>query len=345
MLRHTSLALAVLLALAWGCTPDGGPPDGGDTPYVDRIPQTRIFGFAYDPEAFFISLATCPAACPAPALSADVTHYRRAAINDATLVLQNPADPSATLPATGKTKTLGYWDVTVSNPDPASLLLPVTSGGALAEPANPPLPTATYVSTVTVRRLSPDYGHCYFQEAAALSNNGILSAIAKFLASEGPATSVSDLSNPARYAGVVVFWLYKPAPIPVPRAPAFNTTVRPSTGRVLHLAWSPPGAAPTPEERAIQSDRGFYVAKAATTSPIGATAVVFAANGNKPVSATVTPFDPSDESELLRQPYVADAVSVQLRSAQLAFSPVLVRDNPKFADPPQELPLWLCYPD
>lgn len=294
--RNAALLGGLLLGV--GCSSDStAPAESTFYPvpqFVDTKPKTsRLSGFSWDPEAFFMNVAFCGMSCPIPPFLLDNSPlYLRAALQGATIA---PIDPTNGNPAATPVPTddSGLWTIpsVASRDNPPYFLAALPTGSLTTAPIGPPLPAIPaggYVPTVTLRPVVVRNSVCAVQEAAGLSTVGILEAVAKYLTVSGRTTSVQDLVNPAKYANVVVFWLYHPGS-PLLRVPADGTTVEASAGEVLHIDWAPPGTPPAN----LRSTRGYIVSEPATTSPLGVSVVLLPAGSNVPPVVTYSFVDPT----------------------------------------------------
>jgi hypothetical protein len=334
MTRATLLAtLAGALLLGAGCgaeEPIAPEPFPGVSPtvYVDPSPETtRVTGFAWDPEAFFFSWATCGAtACPiSPVLSDQSPLFRRSILQNAPVTLLDPVTsaPAVTPTTTGSSPTGTFiLDGVPSRASPPYFTFSVGTGAALpttqppgTPPTLPPIPTGNYLPTVNVRPIPTKYSICVFQEALHISDVGILDAVARYRSVvEGRPTTVADFVNPEKYAGVTVFWMFANA-FPIIRAPASNTTVTASSGSVYHVAWSPP----RPEiPAAIQSPRWYFVQGGSPTSGLGITVILHTA-GSAPPAVTYTPTDPVTDAAA-RRPYKFSTLTLPVIPGVITFA-------------------------
>ncbi|WP_147448700.1 hypothetical protein [Corallococcus terminator] len=324
-----SLFVGTLLGaslLGVGCQESGTPASSTFVPrpvYVNREPAgltTRLTGFTVDPEAYFINLAMCSELygpvvngrkqCPLPPLYAEFSPlFQRSTVRESLVtVLDTVPDATGQPPAPPPpvmASTAGLWTIEkvptrpwpkgpVQGPPPIYLVLSLGQG-ALANDAPtpfplPPVPVGNYLPTAAARPVVTGHSACVGLEAIQVSDKGIVEAVAKFLSTEGTPVTVQDLLNPAKYAGVTVFWLYRPG-FPVFRVPGENTTVEATAGRVLTLEWAPPGAPLPPPLAAIQSTRGFFVAPGAPVSSLGLVAIVHPPLMGPPVPVVYTPKD------------------------------------------------------
>ncbi|MBE4751545.1 hypothetical protein G4177_25560 [Corallococcus sp. ZKHCc1 1396] len=334
------------LALGAGCeSPSSSDPVG--TPIVNtpqfqdtEIPAltTRVSGFAWDPEAFFFSWATCGAtACPiTPVISEISPLFLRSVTQNAQVTLLDPllGKPAvAPVPAAAN----GFWvsPIVPSRPSPAFLSLNA-GGGSLpttpppgTPPTLPPIPVAgRYFPTVTLRPIATNHSMCVLQESLAVSDIGILDAVARFLTATGTATAVGDFVDPSKFHGVNVFWLYQPG-FPMLRAPAVNTTLEASSGQVLNVAWQPPGSPNVPA--GLQSPRGFVVQAGSPVSGLGIIVVLQPASSPKPPGIRFTVRDDTTDAAA-RRPWKFDPINAPAIPGVITFGGLQIR--PSTFEPP-----------
>ncbi|RKH14457.1 hypothetical protein D7Y13_16045 [Corallococcus praedator] len=354
--------------------------------YVNREPAgltTRLTGFTVDPEAYFINLATCSELygpvvngrkqCPLPPLYAEFSPlFQRSTVRNSLVTVldtvpdftkQPPAPPAPPPPVMAS--AAGLWTIEkvptrpwpkVPPADPATYVPPIylmlsLGEGALANDAPtpfplPPVPVGNYVPTAAARPVVTGHSACVGLEAIQVSDKGILEAVAKYLSTEGTAVTVQDLLNPARYAGVTVFWLYRPG-FPVFRVPADNTTVTASAGRVFQVEWAPPGALPPPLAP-FQSTRGFFIAPtppgapAATVSSVGIVAIVHPPLMGPPVPVVYTVKDPTT-STVENRPWKTDPIVLPPTPGVVTFAGLQLADAVPL-DQPNIPPPSTCVP-
>jgi hypothetical protein len=294
---HRALFVGTLLGaslLGAACNESNNPAQSSFIPrpeYQNREPEgltSRLTGFSVDPEAYFINLALCapPGQCQMPPLYAEFSPLlQRALVRNVPVTLTDTLpDPATGQPPPPPPPTVsnaaGLWTVEKfpTRRGPPFLVLSPANQGTLANDVPvpmPPVPVGNYLTTVSVRPVVPAHSACVGLEALQMSDNGIMDAVARRLSAEGPAVTVADLINPARYGGVTVFWFYRPG-FPVFRVPADSTTVEATSGRVLNVEWAPPGALQPTPLAPFQSPRGFFIPPGppAPSSSIGVVAVV-----------------------------------------------------------------------
>lgn len=339
--RPFAAILGALCTVATGCTLGDDRPetDAGTHVFIDAgAPSTHIGGFSYDPEAFFLNLTACGSECQSgPVLSPNSELFVHSTVHSGTVGMFDPVSAAELgQPASGAAD--GLFDIPAL-PNAAPLVFPTLSNGQLTDAGT--LPPVKYVKTLTYRPVVlGNAGGCFFVESAAISEVGILSAVAKFLSSEGTATTVADLTNPAKFGGVAIVWMFQPAYVPIFRVPSSKTTVTQSDGRLLHLDWAPPGDPGAPAQ--LQSARGFFVAKGDTTSNLGLAVVLL------PPSKHELRFTATDTvtSSIAYRPWTFPAVDLHIPAGSVAYAPLIMLPIPdptgiNVADP---LPDWVCYP-
>lgn len=295
-LPAVATVMAVVLPFM-ACETQPGPP--GEVSIYGETGGTNVAnvaGFAWDPEAYWLSMAACGTSCPIPPITVpgipifDSSLVKGAIVNIFDPL--NPPMPAGTAPPTPAEGTwflqglpsradVPFFTFTVHDPSAGTPALRIT-------PPLPPVPPAAYLPTLSVRPIVTRYTSCYGISADLISDKGIVQAVAKYLTSKGQSTTVPQLLDPTRFGGVVVFWNYVPG-IPPLRVPAFGTDMQASVGRVLRLDWAPPGALPA----AIQSDRGFFVDDTAPVSGMGLTVTLLPPSPSPaPTEVRFTAVDP-----------------------------------------------------
>jgi hypothetical protein len=274
--------------LGAGCDTTSEPVDKSlaeQPTYIEPAtqPTTTMAGYAWDPEAFFLSVETCKAAlggtCPIPPLLAELTPlYNLAVVAGSPVVMLDPLDPpSPTSPpkyVSAPTPSTGLWSVkNVPARDDVPYLIATTGLGSLnAEVSGglPPVAAAPYLPTVTLRPFFTGAARfCPLGEAIHMSDRGVLEAVSKYRSSKGAATVVPDFLNPAKFLSVSVFWMYGPAALPNLLFPLGGSTMKATAGTTYNIAWARPGTMGS-----TQSSRGFYVDDKSPASPIGVSVVV-----------------------------------------------------------------------
>jgi len=331
-IRYGSILGALLLGA--GCQSESGAPE--ESKFIPRpkmisvqeasakVNTTRVTGFVWDPEAFFTSFVECTQVCKAPIpqlpplLLDNNPLLLRTVIRGAQVSLVDLEGSAGPLP-TVASDPLGIWVQPRVPSRKAPYYARTTGQGALpAEaifPVLSPLPPVNYLPTVTMRPIHTDVvDGCYGIDAAQLSEKGILQAVAKYLTAKGTSTSATDLTNPARFGGVTVFWLYMPGFSSL-RAPGGGTTIEASSGQVLNVEWAPPGVLPPPLSD-LQSERGFFVAEGAPVSSVGISVVLLPANSTAPVKYSVK--DPQTNAALAR-PWKAPDITLAPQPSVITF--------------------------
>lgn len=346
------LPLLVSLAIS-GCVIPGPvtTPDAGTNFIVDEAPTSDLYGYTWDPEAFFLSMLPCGPECPAgPLLEEGGIHFERSRVAGADVLLLDAASGEFVAQTTGD--ELGSWLLQGIPTRSGPPFLAFSMGGTLVESPPVPLPdippAGDYLPTMVLKPISPYNSKCYLQEAARMSSTGIIQAVAKYLSAEaGSTVTVDDLLDDTKYGGVFVMWLYEPGP-PILRFPAFDTGLTASPGTVLPINWAEPGAVFLPPEiLAIQSDRGFVVDPSNPESSWGVTAVVLPPSEEVPTFVTLTFLDPTGRLEFseIEIPIVPGVVG--FGALQLNEAPPPGEEGPGEPEgPPGFDPLppfpWLC---
>ncbi len=354
-----SVALMGSCLLGVGCEQGTAPEESSFFPEAQFVSadsvklNTRISGLAWDPEAFFMSIAACgqvnpPTGCGIPPfLGEGNAIYKRAAVIGASV---SAFDPTIRPPAnmivgtTSSTTPVGFWSVP-DVPSRADSPYFITSSGAgaitatVSPPFTTPIPPTTYFPTRMMRPIRAVNGHCTSQEAVHIGKNGILEAVAKYMSvTQGRPTVVDDLADPTQFHAVVVVDAFHPGNGAL-RAPAANVSVEATAGQVYYISWAPPNVPPAN----LRSTRGFMVQDGASTAPIGIAVVVVPATSPKPPVITYSIKDGITDS-VERRPWVFTAVTappapgISFLGMQPRYAPGPV---PLFADAP--LPA-LCLP-
>lgn len=346
-----SVALIGSCLLGVGCEQGVAPAESSFVPEAQFVSAdqakmvTKVSGVAWDPEAFFISIAQCgqlnpPTGCGIPPfLGEGNALYKRAAVVGASVSALDPLARS-TVGAPSSTNPVGFWSLPTV-PSRADVPFFITSAGQGAIATTTPLPgppftpiaPTQYFPTQMMRPIRTVNGHCTSQEAVHIGRNGILEAVAKYLSVvKGQPTLVDDLINPTIFHAVVVIDAFHPGN-PALRAPAANVSVEASAGQVYYIAWAPPTVPPAN----LRSTRGFIVSDTATAAPIGIAVVVVPATSPRPPVITYSIKDGVTDS-VERRPWVFTAVTAPPASGVISFlgqqpgyqaGPV-----PTFVDPP-----------
>jgi hypothetical protein len=265
---------------------------------------TKVTGFVYDPEAFFLSIATCQN-CPFPPLLLDNSPlFLRSVVVGTTATIVDPATGKPAQVQTATTDGTGTYTIkglpTREDDQPYLPFAPGGQGSLIPIPFPPvPIPPANYLPTLSLHPLYSASGGCYGFETFAMGDNGILEAVAKYLTLvENNPTTVADFINPAKYQSVVVFWHMFPGFVYL-RAPADGLTVEASAGRVINVIWAPPGALP-PQLDPLRSTRNFVVIPGAPTSALGISVALLPASSSPPATVTYQMKDGTTDANLLR---------------------------------------------
>lgn len=315
----SKLVAAALTVALVGCGTNATPrPDTSgvrtQAPYNDTPQVTKVTGAVMDPDSYIFSLATCGEGCPfAPAIVPMTGNYDRSLVIGSTVELLDPA----TGVVSGQSATTGE-DGAYTLPAVPSRAAPYflqTSGGTLASPMIPPeimvppVPQPTkYYKTQTVTPMSTlSSGLCAAQVGWALSDIGVMQAVAKGLtAVTGSTFTVDDLVDPTKFHAVV--YVQSLAPFyPSPALPALETSVKSDKGQVFHVQFAPPE---TDGIKEIQSALGFFLTEDPVSFP-GSAVILFPASDPAPGEITVSAVDPKDAKEEGR-PY---------RGSSFTFSP------------------------
>lgn len=298
-LRPGFALLVVGSILSAGCNnPEVLPPQQTSYGPTGGTNVVNMNGFTWDPEAFWFMFAMCGQDCPIPPVTVPgVPMFDGSLVQGALVNIADPLQPTAPVATTSPTPADGTWFLQhlPSRADVPFFTFTVfdastLGGGTALQPAPPlpPVPAAGYLPTLSLRPIVTRSTNCLGISADMISDSGIAEAVAKYLTTRGQATTVVDLLNPAKFGGVVVFWMYGPNGVSV-RVPAFGTDMQASTGTVLRIDWAPPGALPS----AIQSKRGFFVNSNAPVSPIGVTVTLLPPSSSpEPTMVNFTPVDP-----------------------------------------------------
>jgi hypothetical protein len=358
---HRAILLGTILAVSLvgaGCEQSAPPPESEVFPtpqYVTQEPEgpmTRITGYAWDPEAYLLSLFGCGGpACPLPPILLDNSPLvLRSMVVGASVTVLDTQDGREAVPP-GLSDMTGTWVLPkVPSREAPAYLVRAAGQGTLAEVPFPlpPLPPGNYLPTVTQRPVYTRHSLCAAIEANHLSDKGILEALAKYLTDKGTPTTPADLIDPQRYAGVVIFWLYNPgfpywrlpatSPLDVTGGTGIKLKVE-GPGQVLTVDWAPPGALPPPVAP-LQSTRGFVVFEFASESKTGLTAVLYPA-GSNPGEVTYEVKDTITDPLQLR-PWTHPDVKATPRPGVITFVPIQLYFNGE--TPPKITPPSNCLP-
>lgn len=341
----TRSAGVFLLALSLSAcsieAPTTGDPDAG-SPFTDLGPETtRMYGVAWDPEAFWYSYATWvgPPARPAPQLQVGIAHLDRSIVLGATVSLRN-AQGAVTASTASPSADGGAWLIAEVPNSNSVRYATATWNGTRPDAGVPVVPVTDYQPTLTYRPIVPNGGVCYFQQAALVGNTGLLDAVAKYLTDQGTPTTVANLLDPARYGSVFVVFAYQPGAsyqvLPTP-----GSALDAGVGQVLTIDWALPGAGPNP---ALQSNRGFFVTE---SGPVDAKGffVILLPPGSSTLSATIID---SVTDAPTRRPFGFGALDVAGAPGFVNYVPLQGTLGPPFPDggvtaptPPAD---WECLP-
>jgi hypothetical protein len=327
-MRASHFLSSVLLAGSLvGCSlvpePELPPPA---SPYTNLPGRTStLSGVVYDPEAFFFLLANWPSDpehpendAP-PALYDGVPFLMYSSVPEANISVLAPDNSvggstvgsftgSWQLSGVPSSNTVAY-SARATPPERGVVL-----GEAYMDPEAPPppvtAPAGTYYPTTTLRPIVPHSTLCQLQVATMVGDAGALQAVANSLTDMGTPTTVADLMNPAKTAGVALLWVYAPSyELDIFTIPAEGIAAETNMGKLFAIEWAPP-------EEGIpgQSPMGYMAIPEPAMSSLGYYAVVLppksAVTGPLAVSFidTVT----SDEGDFPR-PWVIPPVVEDIR--------------------------------
>ncbi len=313
------LRLAVAAALATATLGCPGPPPvpiPRDTPeFVDAGTNTTVIsGLTYDPEALWYTYNACgPACADLPFGLAETPLLARALVQNSNVkILTNGVEVGA-----GSTGPMGSFDIVGVPTSLTSSSFMRASGGTPVMYFGPPLPAApptTYVTTNVYRPMvTSRTSSCVLQYATAIGENGILDALARYRTSKGMTTTVANLLDKTKFAGVVIWWVYAPGPLFFLR-PAPGATIQATAGTVYHLDWEMPGGGAGP----LVSPRGFVVVDG-PSSPIGLVAVVLPATAT--AQQTFTAVDTVTD-EMMGRPWQLEPIKPPVVPGQVTFGAV-----------------------
>jgi hypothetical protein len=367
-MRASSVIFSLSLAAALsGCSLETAtpPPTGSGTTYTP-LPErkTTVSGIVYDPDAFFVSLATFPFEDgPPPALFDGVPHVFRSAAFGATVSLTRDgtvADESSPAAPTGFWQSPG-----VPTGDATYLMRTVipAEGIMVGGPpeAFPPelfgtIPTGQYFPTTTLRPIVPMAAACDLQVATVLGETGALGAVANLMTDMGTPKTPAALADPAQTGAVLLIWVASPSPV-------FDYFIAPAGGVAAELAeggaggslyainWAPP-------EVGIpgQSAMGYF-ATPDSVSDLGYFALVLPRGATGPVTVRFVDTNPpppppeeGEEPDPFANPWIIPEFSFDVgpgisfaRVHALPSMPPPPEDP--YADPkPEEDMSWMCLP-
>lgn len=305
-------ASLLLLLSTTGCqsaalNAPSGPSDAG-IEYYTPAEQTLIHGYVYDPEAMYWSFFFCPSPptpCPGgdlPVMDLNTGHFLYSLVAGVNVRVFDPVSGSDIASSFGPTDPYGVWQSpripsrTTSPyyldafPADAGLLDPPSPSAPPYPPYAPPIPTAGYLPTTQLRGINTSEHYCYIPRTAVMSDSGVLDAVVRYLnATAGPGHTVADFTNPAKYGGVAVIYLFAASP-PVASIPASDTMVTSNVGTVLQVSWAPPGAVPPPIAP-LQSPRGFFVVPDGAPAPLIGMGVVLLRPSGSPTTVSISGLD------------------------------------------------------
>jgi hypothetical protein len=391
---------AVALAAACLSSPDNQPPSPFQHTPVEAadgggLTRVTVAGYAWDPEAVQYAFGMCGSSCKLnPTLTPGQRLFERTLIPSAAVSLW-PVPAGQPAEGYGGAADGGFWALpnVLRNGDsetPSTWLYASTDGGqtpaaaigdatpdggvAVGPSALGPVPAAqTYLpTTLASAPIVPQTAQCIGRPAAAISDVGILSAVAKYKSAGGATVLPADFVDPGKYSGAIVWWVYGPdgqyvrkglagaalsvqvaAPADAPAGYLLPTV------ETIYVSWgctagtSPPGQAPCPSGAAqippaassTRSARNFYVpGPSATSSNVGiAVALLKGPVGAVPPVVTIGVADTVvNGSATPARPYSFNSYpppAVRPLPGQITFGETL-------ADPaiPVPLPDYLCAP-
>ncbi|NVI96873.1 hypothetical protein HV824_01875 [Myxococcus sp. AM009] len=357
-LRAFAVTSSLALAFSGGCSgSDGPPPSTTDDAYTD-LPEakTTVSGIAFDPEAFFFSLATFPVMDPEmppppPFLFENIPYvFRSAPVGARVSVVRN----GESLDSSGPVAPNGLWQVRgVPSGNETAYKLRVeppleglVMGAPEMFPAPPfePIPEATYFPTSTLRPFTAGPSSCLVQVAGVVGDAGALAAVATLRTDMGIPTTPADLVDPTRTGGVALIWVYAPSEaFDLFNIPADSIAAETSAGSLYAIEWAPPGFFPG------QSPMGYF-ATPAPTSSLGYFAVVLPPGTTEPVTVSFVDegtSPPEEQNPFLIRPWNISPLTLT-PEAGVGFARVLSVPSvtPPFdpdAEPVPEPDLgWMC---
>ncbi|WNG39131.1 hypothetical protein F0U61_39800 [Archangium violaceum] len=291
-MRVSSVISSVLLAAALtGCGTEPSSPPASTPAYSELPPQkTTVSGIIFDPEAFYFSLRTFPEV-PYSDLVIGIPHLMRSVpvgarvsvVNGDTVADSSEAVTPAVVwqvPGVPTDATIEYALRAEPHPEAGGISI----GAPDMFPDVEPIPPSTYHPTTSLSPLRTLNTSCVSQIAMMVGEAGALSAVASYRTSRGTPTTVADLLNPAKVAGVALVWVISPTFFfDFSHQPLGNVEMLKESGdgTVYALDWQTPGSV------AGQSPMGYYVSSA-SISPIGYYAIVFPAGATEPASLGFT---------------------------------------------------------
>ncbi|QRK08651.1 hypothetical protein JQX13_00195 [Archangium violaceum] len=330
-MRVSSVISRVLLAAALtGCSTETPSPPASTPAYSELPPRkTTVSGIIFDPEAFYFSLKTFPSFPDSPPppgmLIIGIPHLTRSVPVGARVSVvdgDTVADSSEVVtpavawqvPGVPTDDTIEY--ALRAEPHPEAGGISIGAPEDFPAPFFEPVPPSTYHPTTSLSPLRTLGPSCVSQVAMMVGEAGALSAVASYRTSHGTPTTVADLLNPAKVAGVALVWVISPSPfMDFFHEPLGDVEMVKESGQgtVYALDWQLPGSV------AGQSPMGYYVSSA-SISPIGYYAIVFPPGATEPVSLgftdTVTELPPPPDvppSENGLRPYPLAPAFVPVR--------------------------------
>jgi hypothetical protein len=366
-MRASSFAIHLCLAATLaGCSGGGSPPPAPvqGSEFYSELPARKslVSGIVYDPEAFYYAFVTFPAPpdqLPPPALFLGIPYLLRTTPMEAQVsMLSGTSVASQTVSAPN-----GVWEVgdlpvgsdtvyQVQAKPPAAGVSFFDNPEVFPPEAFPPIPLVDYYPTTTVRPIVLSASACPLQVATLVGREGALGAVAKLL-TKTKATTVADLLNPAKYGGVLLFWVYSPSPVlDVFDQPMPGIVATASRGTVYTIGWA--GSDPeVPSAAGKRTEMGYYATSSATKSPLSYFAVVLPAGSTGPVTLnftdTVTTPDGEEPGPGGPRPWSIPEVTLTpgpgVTFARLHAFPSFMPEPDPLEDPgPEEDASFLCMP-
>ncbi|WP_043399154.1 hypothetical protein [Archangium violaceum] len=260
-MRASHFLSSVLLAGSLvGCSlvpePELPPPP---SPYTDLPGRTStLSGVVYDPEAFFFLLANWPSdpehpeEDPPPALYDGVPFLLYSSVPQAGISVLAPDD---SVGGSTEGSFTGSWQLSgVPSSNTVAYSARATPPGrefvlgeAYMDPEAPPppvtAPMGTYYPTRTLRPIVPHSTLCQLQVATMVGDAGALTAIANTMTDMGTPTTVADLMDTTKTAGVALLWVYAPSyELDIFTIPADSIAAETNMGQLFAIEWAPPDA-------------------------------------------------------------------------------------------------------
>jgi hypothetical protein len=274
--------------------------------YIPATKTTRITGYVFDPEAFIWSLQNDMFGGP-PQFSLTAPHLLRSLVQNASASIQ---DENGNTLASAVNGTDAYGVFTAEVPTGSATTFLASSNAAAGvlsspdspsyqgfpyDPIDPPLPPGNYLPTTLLRRIDAQNRYCYVPTVPAISDAGILQAVAKYLTNDlAQPTAVSDLLDSSKYGGVII-WSAQTPTLWDFFNPGFGVGSTASVGDTYNITWAPPGSPDlSPEELVDQSDRGFLVADPTDPFSFLGITVTLLPPSSSPTSVTISTQDFDD---------------------------------------------------